>query len=786
MKNEAVLVHIASFSLYYKLMKNYCLQRIHFFSLLLFLTGIKTVKAQLNFYDVSTLEKIEINFAQPNWDYMMDTAKSGSGEYIMAATVSINGSTYDSVGVKYKGNSSYDSTYKKNPLHIALDEFKSQSYQGFTDIKLGNGYADPSQIREVLAYQILQNYMDCPNANFAQVYINGVYYGIYSNAESINKDFCSEHFYSSDNTFIKCNPIVIPGPTTKSNLRFKPNLDSSAYFNFYEIKSDNGWNELVALCDSVTNHASTSSTSIDMDKTIWMLAFDNVLVNLDSYLGVFAQNYYLYKDNNNIYNPIIWDLNMAFGGFPFVGSGATGMGSLTVANMQQLSPLIHAADSYWPLINAIQNNPTYKRMYIAHMRTIVNEFFSNNAYLNLAQQLQSSIDTALVNDTNNFYSYTQFQNALTTNYFVGSYTVPGISNLMSARTSYLQSTAEFLASTPSITSVTVSNTAPNLNSPVTITANVTNTLSNSVFIGIQTDYTHKFIRYQMYDDGLHNDGLANDNVYGYVHTMNSVQIQYYIYAENASAGIFSPERAEHEFYSLQIALQTPVVGQIAINEFLAYNVNDTLDDQGKHSDWIELYNTTNDTLNLFGLYLSDSYSNPTKFAFPVNSLISPGSYMIIWADDKNYTAASPFHCNFKLSLNGERIILSNNLSVVIDSVTYGPQAADVSLGRCPNGTGAFTTQMQTSYNASNCPAGIINSTKKPQGIYTYPNPASDQITVVIPNRETSENLLLIDALGQTLLQFKPLSKLSISTESLNNGVYYLKYGSEIQKLVILN
>ncbi len=357
---------------------------------------------------------------------------------------------------------------------------------------------------------------------------------------------------------------------------------------------------------------------------------------------------------------------------------------------------------------------------------------------------------------------------------------------MSARTTYLQSTSEFLATTPIISAVAASNQTPSLNSQVTITANVANTLSNAVFIGIQSDYTHKFTRYQMYDDGLHNDGMANDNVYGYVHTMNSVQIHYYIYAENASAGIFSPERAEHEYYSLQIALQTPVAGQIAINEFLAYNVNDTIDNQGKHSDWIELYNTTNDTLNLFGLYLSDSYSNPTKFAFPINSLIMPQSYMIIWADDKNYTATSPFHCNFKLSLNGERIILSNSLSVVIDSVTYGPQAADVSIGRCPNGTGAFVAQNTTTFNASNCPAGIENSFKYSTGIYAYPNPATNQITVVIPKIETNENLRLMDALGQTLLQFKPLNKFNITTEDLNNGVYYLKYGSETRKVVILN
>src|ERR1700752_2584212 len=81
-----------------------------------------------NFYDVNTIQKIEITFSQPNWDYQLDTAKTGADSYIMAAGVTINGVAFDSVGVKYKGNSSYNPTYKKNPLHIELDTYKSQSY----------------------------------------------------------------------------------------------------------------------------------------------------------------------------------------------------------------------------------------------------------------------------------------------------------------------------------------------------------------------------------------------------------------------------------------------------------------------------------------------------------------------------------------------------------------------------------------------------------------------------------------------------------------------------------
>ena len=80
----------------------------------------------------------------------MDTAKAGSEAYLMANWVKVNGVRFDSVGVKYKGNSSYSSSRVKNPLHIALDEYINQKYNGFTDIKLGNGFSDPSNIREVL------------------------------------------------------------------------------------------------------------------------------------------------------------------------------------------------------------------------------------------------------------------------------------------------------------------------------------------------------------------------------------------------------------------------------------------------------------------------------------------------------------------------------------------------------------------------------------------------------------------------------------------------------------
>lgn len=516
--------------------------------LCLVVLGLNSIQAQNSFYDIQKIQKIEVEFSQPNWDYRLDTAKLGNGGYIMAKSVTINGTKFDSVGVKYKGSSSYDSSYAKNPFHFALDKYINQSYQNITDVKLSNCYADPSLIREALSYQILQNYMECPRANFVQLYINGKYWGLFTNDEDINKDFCNQHFYSSKNTFIKCNPESNPGPTIKSNLKYIQ-ADSTEYAKYYELKSKNGWYEFIALCDSVTNHPQNIESILDMDRAIWMLAFNNVLVNLDSYTGAFAQNYYLYKDKTGKFNPIIWDMNMSFGGFPFVGSSNSSMGSLTVANMQQLPLNIHASDPYWPLINVVMNNSTFKKIYMAHLRTIVEEMFVSGKYETIAKTLQDLVDTAAQSDNNKFYSYGQFQNAMTTNNSVGSYTVPGIKNLMDARVTYLKSTSDYQLQAPTISNVAPIS-APVLYASVTIRAQVGN--ATSVYLAYRMDSTQRFVKIPMYDDGLHNDGAAADGIYGEAFTMSASYAQYYIYATNNEAAMFSPQRAEHEFHRLDV------------------------------------------------------------------------------------------------------------------------------------------------------------------------------------------------------------------------------------------
>ena len=187
--------------------------------------------------------------------------------------------------------------------------------------------------------------------------------------------------------------------------------------------------------------------------------------------------------------------------------------------------------------------------------------------------------------------------------------------------------------------------------------------------------------------------MFNDGIRGKIlNCANS--IEYYFYAENDSTGVFSPERAAYEFFSYDFNLDP---GDLVINELMSNNNSIVFDENGDYEDWIELYNTTNFPISTKGLYLTDTISYLHKWELP-NHIIHPNSYLVIWADDDQNQGT--IHSNFKLSNQGEKIILSNTDSTIIDSVSFLTQLEDISFARNPNGIGLFEMMLPT-FNKNN-------------------------------------------------------------------------------------
>ncbi|OQY74491.1 MAG: hypothetical protein B6D45_06815, partial [Ignavibacteriales bacterium UTCHB3] len=222
-------------------------------------------------------------------------------------------------------------------------------------------------------------------------------------------------------------------------------------------------------------------------------------------------------------------------------------------------------------------------------------------------------------------------------------------------------------------------------------------------------------------------------------------------------------------------------GELVINEFMADH--DTIPDpDGETDDWIEIYNTTNRTIDLSGMYLSDKMTQPTKWQFPQGTTIEPDGYLIVWADEDSTQAG--LHANFKLSASGESILLSNVDLSVLDSVTFGAQTTNLAMARMPNGTGEFRQQPPTPGYNNELPSAVLSTTELP-GTFrirqNYPNPFNPltKVDFSLPNTGWVVVSLydITGALVATLLNGEMIGgehSVTVNGNNLHSGVYFLK------------
>jgi hypothetical protein len=730
-------------------------KKIVVFSAMFFLGFLKIFSQGVNdFYNIDVVPEIRISFKEQNWNKILDSLFVNFGESArLEGDVTIDGHFFEGVGIRYKGYSSWNVDQAKNPFNVELDyTHPNQNYQGYTKLKLSNVVRDPSFIREVLSYEILRKYMPASKANFANVYVNDVFIGLYTNVEAVDKIFAGKQFGSDGNSFFKGSPEPLVYPYGEnSNLAYSHGTDSSGYMPYYKLESDYGWNDLLKLIYILNNDTSAISTVLNIDRTLWMHAFDYTLVNLDSYIG-YSQNYYMYKDDNGVFNPIIWDMNMSFGSFR--NSDATSL-NLTIQKTKQLNPLQILSTvtfSPRPLIKNLLSNSTYRKMFLAHMRTILKENFRNNEYYLRGKQIQTLIDSHVQNDVNKFYSYSNFINNIDTTVGPASNQFPGIKDLMKSRMAYLDTFPGFKGY-PDVLEIKHQPETPDKDQETWITAKIIN--ANKVILGFRNNSKGIFQKTLMYDDGNHDDSLAGDHIYGVGIIPDGNIVQYFIYSENDTAGIFSPERAEFEFYSFQTKIEK---GDVVINEFC--------------DNWIELFNNTAESINLSGLSLSDDNDFLSKWTFP-DTTISSKKFLIVRTDE---SVTPALHTNFSLNKEGGGVYFSDNNGQILDSIIYAEEVSGRSIGRFPNGIGHFVYMQPTFSYCNNFGESEVFD------FSIYPNPAKENIFVEISNSGVPFSIEIINACGKSLMynEFgKGNTTMSVFSKSfdisdLSNGVYIIK------------
>lgn len=128
---------------------------------------------------------------------------------------------------------------------------------------------------------------------------------------------------------------------------------------------------------------------------------------------------------------------------------------------------------------------------------------------------------------------------------------------------------------------------------------------------------------------------------------------------------------------------------VRINEISGAN-DSYINEYFKKDDWVELYNTTSDPIDVEGMYLSDTANNPTKYKITkgnttANTIIPAHGHLLVWCD-KRETTNDGLHASFKISDDGGLLILTAADNSWQDVMNYGAHDSRTTIGRYPDGT----------------------------------------------------------------------------------------------------
>lgn len=399
------------------------------------LSAVSVAGAQVDsgaiLYADGTVRQYSIHFYEPHWADSLAAYWNADSGYL-PARFSDGTTTLDSVGVRYKGNSSYSLSGNsvKKPFKIKFGEYKDQTYYGAKTLNFSNGIGDPSFLREKISYDVLAHYFPTPRANFATISVNDTAIGLYTQVEQADKVFLKRFYPNAKGTLFKAGddgaPLAWMG------------ADSSVYDSLYELKTNENLNDYSGLMAFIKAMGPDSArfcaehrTWIDPDNVTKLLAFNMVFSNFDSYTGS-GRNYYLYQvaDSAGAIGSrlefIPWDVNLSFGAYTNSWNVLT----------QDLLVQSNAANR--PLVRRVVGCDSLRWAYLYWVRAIIQGYGSLDSIQSEIDRLAPVIRPYVTADANKFYTAAAFETNLVSNYKSGpSASIPGLLAFAKARDSIL-------------------------------------------------------------------------------------------------------------------------------------------------------------------------------------------------------------------------------------------------------------------------------------------------------------------------------------------------------------
>ncbi len=300
------------------------------------------------------------------------------------------------VAVRFKGNSSSNrqAPFKRSYL-IKFNEYdKDARFFGLRRVSLDNGIQFGSLFSEPIVTEILRaEGIVTHRANYAKLFINGTYRGVYVNVERIDESFLASHLPDPKGALFKCDE---GGPGC--NLQFIGETRDN-YEKAFEPKAGTSKQDQDRLIEfiKIINQAPADEFAERIEATLELDDFLRTTAVLlfagafDQLTGWNPHNYYLYRDNQRSrwrYMP--WDLD--------VGFSATAFDRIKVLDDWHAAWPAPRTGSHNPLMERIINNPAMLRRYRHEARRILDEHFEPEHLTTIVDGKYALIKQDLQND----------------------------------------------------------------------------------------------------------------------------------------------------------------------------------------------------------------------------------------------------------------------------------------------------------------------------------------------------------------------------------------------------
>ena len=672
-------------------------------------------------YSIST-----VRITMAPGDYIRLINNKNSNEYLLADM------TYESpniplqkiqqVGIRLRGAAARNSHKKSFKISFRAFGYDDREFFGLRKLNLNCDFQDIHLMRAKTCTDLFRH-MGVPAARvgYAKLYINDDYRGLFANSEEIDKAFLRNYFFNNDGNLYKCR-----GGATMQNgaggYELQTNEegpDHSDILEFIQVLNNTPEDRFKQEIEKVFN----------VNEMLMYVACNVLLGAWDDY-WVLVKNFYFYHDlATDLFNYIPHDFDGSLGTDWYHGNIAFG-------NVYNWSP-----NTGRPMVEKLLEVPEYRDRYTHYLMLLCMWPFSLEAMEPEINRTADMIRATLTADPYWGWNPADFDKAFEKAISQGNVKYGMKEYIRLRRNSALEQLEQV---GPFIKQVSRKPLLPKETDPIILSHLVVERYDVSA-VTLFYKANDVISEIAMHDDGSGQDEKAFDFVYTASVPANpeTSRIQYYVQAENTD-GYKSRYPAKDEWETIFINYEPP---DILFNEICARNESANKDKRGEYDDWFELYNPTEQSVDLMGMYVSDDLSNPKKWRLG-NLAIPAKGFLLLWADDDAEQGAD--HVGFKLSGDGEELGLFDtdaNQNMPIDTLHFGPQIDDISYGRTQDGADAWIfyndpTPGRGNRDSTASYKDLIDITDEMGTVHEPHNdsPAGEEIDKIIDNNDQTKYL----------------------------------------------